>query len=678
MSIRNKSKKELKLRSVLQQEIARAEGAESDQIQSSRAAAYKAYYGEPPTDDPDREFEVTSTDVADMINAVLAQLTPMLTTDALVTFEASGKEDEEQARAESDAVQHVIVERSGGYVELQEALKDALLMGNGCVKCYVDTTEEVQKINTIMSDPETGEDIEMEKEQIAALLQPRNSKETRTLDGDAITITTTTRTFKLEAVPIDNISYQSNANTSDIQQFRFFAERLLYTRSDLVEMGYSKSIVDQLPKITEVINTVSNLRNRTAQFPNVATTKDQDTIECYECYIKIDLDGDGVSERYRVLFAGGTYVLDYEPVDFIPYAVGTAIIQQHRLLGESLFERTNQTQRIKTAFLRMWLTNASHVAQGGKLAANPKNVQFSDMSDPDSPFIRIKDETRPPMLITVADAGPSMVAALEYQDKMRTERGGAALDMMSADMQLVGETAHGIERQYSQREMMVSFFANNIAETLIRPAYIIMHELMRRYANEPIGLKLSGEWAEVDPTQWPKRDRCTVKAGMSAGERGHLQRILQQNIQMQLTAMQSGMNGVLADPSTLYNAIYDFNTMAGVDDPDQYFINPKSEASRQAAQANQRAQEQQAQAQQQAQMQLIQAQLELEYAKLAQAAKEAGDKLAFDYWNARMKSEVEEMKLTAQGAFELEKVQMEGEQREKQRLNGAESSASRN
>ncbi len=130
---------------------------------------------------------------------------------------------------------------------------------------------------------------------------------------------------------------------------------------------------------------------------------------------------------------------------------------------------------------------------------------------------------------------------------------------------------------------------------------------------------------------------------------------------------------------TIYNTIQDWLSMAGLDNPDLYSINPDSPQAQQAAQQKAQQQQQQAQAaqqMQQAQMALVQEQLNLERMKLAQQAKADGDELAFKYWNARLNSEVDEMKLAAQGAFDLEKVQLQGEQREAR--NGAGEGATSN
>ncbi len=660
------TKKEQRLRSTIRQELNNAENADYHSMHQSHDNALKFYYGELPNPDQQEDIyadpsrsPIISTDVSDMVNAVLAQLTPMLSTDALVSFEAKGKADEEQAQSESAAVNHVILEQNEGFIELEEAIKDALLMRNCAAKVYVDDDVDTRLI------PTEG----LSDEEINVLLQTRLPREERELVGDNVRVTTTYRKFCFDAVPFENILYEANVSDTNLQKLRFFAERLYYTRSELIEMGFPKKVIEELQKSQEEKITVSRRRNASYQTTRNSTTEDQESIECYECYQLIDLDGDGISERYKVLMAGG-WVLDYEPCDLIPYSVGTAFLASHRIAGESLAERVIPVQVYKSHILRNWLDNQERVIHG-QWVGDPDKTNFDDIML-NAGVVRHKDGAMRPDRMEVRDLGPSMAAALEYQDKMRTEKGGAALDMMSADAQLVGETAYGIERQYAQREMLVSFMGRNLSETFIRPLYLLMHEYMRRYANAPIELKMAGEWTQVDPQQWPKRERVTVRAGMTAGERTHIQRTLQQLLNYQLQAIQSGQNGVLADLSTVYNTILDWCSYAGIDDADRYVINPRSQAAQQAAQANSQAQQQAQQQAAQAQQALIREQLQLEYAKLQQKAKESGDELAYKYWSDRLKSETEEMKIVASGTIDLEKVQMQGEQRETEagRING--------
>src|SRR6185369_1841862 len=63
--------------------------------------------------------------------------------DQIVQFNPRGPEDEEQAEQETDYVNFVALERNNGFVVLNCAVKDALLLRNGYVKCGWTKREDI-------------------------------------------------------------------------------------------------------------------------------------------------------------------------------------------------------------------------------------------------------------------------------------------------------------------------------------------------------------------------------------------------------------------------------------------------------------------------------------------------------------------------------------------------------
>jgi hypothetical protein len=633
-----------RLKRVLESEISRADGGETSDLIANRAMAMRFYNGDPMGDEKPDRSDAISTDVADMVNATLALMVPMISTDAVVQFEPNGEDDELMADAESRAVNAVIIEECGGFIEIQEAVKDALLLRNGCMKVSMreDETVETRDIPP-----------EVEREALAAWVDQAAPNEERSVAKGKATIVTTERRFIVEAVAIERILYQAGYS-GDLQRIRFFAEQVDYTRSELRDLGFGAAEVDDLPAFKETNDAVGRARSRTWEPGNTAETRDQDIIECHECYQLIDLDGDGISERYRVLFAGRSQVLDYEQVPLIPYSLGSPFLNAHRITGESLFDHLRATQIVKTKLLRQLLDNVATV-NNGRYAYDPDMTSEADVLTPRAGGgIRARNPAQSLVPIPVPDVLSGVLSALAYEDQRRTERGGAALEMLSSDKQLVGETAHGIERQYAAREAMVSMMAKNLSETLIRGIYQLTHEFMRRFASEPVRVRVAGQYQELDPRQWPKRKRCNVTTGLSPGQRGHLQNVLSQNLQLQLAVLQAGGSGVLVDMQSIYRTTQAWLRLASVDNPERFWIDPASPKAQQAAQG----QAQQAQAADAKQTQLMQANFELEREKIRSGDRQHQGDLRFKYDELDLKTQLEEAKLTVGGVVDLEKQRM--------------------
>jgi len=242
--------------------------------------------------------------------------------------------------------------------------------------------------------------------------------------------------------------------------------------------------------------------------------------------------------------------------------------------------------------------------------------------------------------IPALDAGPSVLAFLQYQDQCRTERGGAALEMQTASLQIANnQTAAGIERQYSTKEQLAAMMARTFAETALRGIYLVAHYLLRTQWGGTLNAKLMGKWVQVDPSQWKARSGVTVNVGQSQSERQRKAMALGQVIQYQTAAMQSGMDGVLVDDSRMFNAAYDWIAAAQLRTPDRYLIDPSSEE----AQAAKKAKAQASQQQQAAQGDLVRAQLMLDKYKTDMQS-------LTDLIGTIVKAAIEEAKLTASPA----------------------------
>ena len=653
-----KSDKMRWLGGIVQNELNRAEGGGEDELQANRQKALNYYFCRPRGDEVADRSKVISSDVADVINATLALLVPMLSTDAIVEFEPNGEEDETSAKAESDVVNAIIIEDNRGFIQIQSAVKDGLLLKNGVMKVSVDERITVLRYEIANVD-------ELQVAQLMTDLRPNQEAER---DGDTLTITTTQRQFITNAVPVENISYTSGF-IGRLQDVPFFAERIEYSRSDLIELGISKKTVDALSPSSSTNNGAKLARLDTQTDDNDAETKDQEIIDCHECYIMVDMDNDGIGERHRVLVANEQTVLETEPEDMLPYAMGSPFLNPHQITGESLFDHLMQTQDSKTAFMRQLHDNIATVVNG-RYVYNPAQASEEDILSPKAGGgIRARDPSAV-LPLMVPDVTSGILTGLSYEDQRRTERGGAAIDLLTAQSQIIGETAHGIERQMASREAMTSMMATNFSESMIRDLYLLTHEFMRRFANEPIMVRINGSYQETDPTQWPQRTRLNVRTGMSPGQRGHMQTVLMQHMQLQTQAMQLGMDGVLASAQTIYRTGIDWLRLAGIDNPERLSIDPNSQPALQRIQQTQEAQQEaQQKAEQQAQ-QDAQAAQALEVAKLQSDNKQHQGDLEHKYYDTNTDAQVAQAKLTGQGVVDLERERIRNESRQQAQIEG--------
>lgn len=650
-----------------------AAGSDQDEITANRTRALDYYFSRRPgAAKPGRSSQVSS-DVADMVNAVLATIVPMISTDAVVDFEPTSEADTEQAKLESRACNRIVMDDNPGFLEFEMAIKDALLLRNGVMAVEVEETIDIQHWSY---------GPEIPNETVGGVLVTPADGETRELVSDPddevrrIKVTKTVQDFVVRAVPIENCVWTDNLDTLDLQQANFFAERRWMTRSELVAMGIDKDLVESLPPAGTTDKTDTNARNRSATPDFEAYTRENDILEVWWAYPLLDMDEDGVSERWQILLGPNGTVLRKQEANWIPYAGGSAFIHSHRFMGESLYDHLHTVQDTKTAALRQWVDNLVHMNNQRLVVVESQTNMVDAMTSLPGGAIRVKSQGAV-MPMPVIDGGPSSAALMSYQDKIRSERGGAALDMQAGEAQLVSNISEQtVDRQFSSKEQMAQMFAKNLAETLVRGVYLLVHRTLRVFGAQPVVLFTDGNWQTINPAEWQERTHLNVNTGMSVGQRGAVAAALSQLVQVEVGLMQQG--STMVREKDLHRTLIDWLAIKGVNNPDNYLLNPSSDEARQMGQQK----AQQAQQQQQQQIQLLQQQLQLEQKdrelaenKLRLDKYEHDTELEFKYADAGLKAEVKETEIAVDAELKQQDMAINDENadadRSAARSNGA-------
>ncbi len=640
---------------ILRQELTKAQGWDQDELAANREKAFNYFYNRPRGDEAAGRSQVQSSDVSDMIEAVLANIGPILTKETLIQFEASGEQDEDQAQLESDFVSYMVAGQNDGYVAIMSAVKDSLLLRNGFLHVGVETEHREERYT---------ED-NLTEPQVQATLDSQDQEtryEIRNLEreGDTFKVSWTKITHKRElrvrAVAPENLLYSADHDTPYLSSCRVVFERRLLSQTDLLGMGYPKSQLEELPSIDADTKADATARRQDQDQVNEAVDPANRLIETWEAYAWIDKSETGEAELRHIHFAHNEILLD-EPADWVPYATGSPFIVPHRVYGQSLYDKLRLVQDSKTDFLRQWHDNArrsNHV----KLIYNPLTTEEQDVLSGRPGGIRSKDPGNVGQ-VQVNDMGASLMMALEYMDKIRTERGGASLDLAAAEMQLAAKNVGdmGVERQMSGKEKLAAMMTSVLANTMIREIYLLTHMTLRAQMPGELTAKLNGKWVRVDPSQWPERKKVNVMTGLSASEKMQRMTALQGVIDMQIKMLTSGQEGELVDKGNLHNAILDWCRTVGLENIEQYWIDPQSEEAQQAAQQKQQAQQQQAQREQEMIQQQAQLQQQI-YALGAQLEKYKHDtELLFKYADARLDAEMKEAEIVGSAVADIEKAQ---------------------
>jgi len=626
--------------------LSQSDGWDTDELRGVQAKALDYYYTRADVAPviPGRA-SIQSADIADMVEAVTSQIMPALEMDLLAMFEPLDDGDVDQALVESQAVSWVIMRANNGYTEQQASVRNALLLRNGINHIYLDSRVSVDTENyKDLTNQEYAhlsmgavDDLDAVDNGYTVSVTSEHSEQSP-LWSVRVVSKETRRKVIVEAVDPTLFNWESGYDSLDLQGCNFVCERSYPRRSELLEQGYPEKKVAQCKPMNGPANTANNARNpgRAATSAHGATSA-EDVIETYKIYQKIDADGDGYSELKRICIAGDV-LLHVEDADLIPYAAGTAYLQPHRFLGLGLFDKLKDIQDAKTDTLRQWIDNQKH-ANNARVIVVDGDVNIDDAIASRPGGVVRASRTDAVIPFPYTDIGPSCESAMNYLDKARSERGGASLDMQRAELQIAGDSAHGVERQMTAKEQMAAHMTRSLAETLIRNTWILTHKVLRLSMPDPLQFRVSGNFQSTVPAEWRERETVEVKAGISMAERLKRQGTLETVIARQDALRQMG---AYVSPEDAYNAHCDWLRVQGINDVERYLTDPRSEEAQQHAQAQQQAQQQQ-QAYQGA---LLQLQRDIEDrkadnadAKVLNENKEAEDRLAFEYWKTLVETE---------------------------------------
>ena len=587
------------------------------------AQARSYFYAEAPGMPTEEELElgmsdIVSTDVQDAVYAVQAEVMPAFWSGSPVEFLPLSADDEEQASRETRAV-NFRAHNAGVDMAVNQAVMSAMLLRAGVCKVWWDESVRV-RYETATRIPQ---------QQVPAFLQEGPNQRVEIVSGQQHedgTVSGVKRVYekksvcRVEAVPLDEFLVTANTASTSASEARLQAHQRPVYRSDLMAQGYDPDVVLGLKAHDIATDSKTVSRARTSRDTELTRSGQRNTMSDYvqvcESYMRLDRDGDGIAELLRIVTAGGDdgtdELLDVEPVDDDPFAVGVGYLGLFSWDGVSLFDRLKLVQDIKTPILRD-MVNATRRNMRQRIGVVEGDGYVEDIFDSQmGGAVRARTNTGIFALPDV-QVPQSAFALIQYLDQMRSDRGGGAIDATQSAQAIANGGDWSLERIQSAIEQINAMVAKNLTETLVKPVYKKLHALMRKY--EPGMVIAPGGtegWEQSQPAQWPERQEMMISMGMSVGERTRRVGILSGVLQQQQQDVQQGMNGITVDMNGVYQARLDILRLSGIPNPEQYWVDPQSQQSQQAQQAQaQQAEQAQQQAQQQAQ-----AQMEFQYRML--------------------------------------------------------------
>jgi len=572
------------LKGILDAEIDNSLGYIQTDTTDERSKALEYYNREPYGNEVEGRSQIVTGEVAEVVDGALPQLLRIFTqSDEMVRFEPKSFDDEQKALQATEYVNWVMNRDNDGVSLMHTWFKDALLQKNGIIKVYWDevvdvTKEQYQNLNEeeltmILSD----DSIEVSKQEQIELESFQDPMTGMIIPVFAynVTVKKTNKTGKvvIENVPPEEFLISKKART--IGDSPFVAHRRLITRSELIGMGFDKKIVDDLPSWSDLTYT----QERVARFSNGEnpdvnnSTLDpaMEDIEVYECYLKVDMDGDGIAELRKVVYAGSE-ILDDTEIDFVPFCSICPIPMPHKFYGHSLADRAMDLQLIKSTVTRQILDNM-YMTNSPRMGVVEGQVNLDDMlTVTANGLVRMKN-TNAIIPLTVPPTAAQSFPMLDYLDGVQAKRTGVsdAQQGLNPDI-LQNTTATAVAAMQSAAAGKIELIARIFAETGVKDLFQKILQLLCKYQDKARVIRLRGKYVSIDPREWTNQFDISINVGLGTGNKQEQMAMIAMVLAKQEEILKtSGMNNPLVAASQYRNTLGKFVESAGFKDSSEFF-----------------------------------------------------------------------------------------------------------
>jgi hypothetical protein len=566
------------------------------ELSAQRALNIDLYLGKNVDPAPEGQSNVIDRTVFETVQWILPSLCRIFANgDDIVTLQPENEADEAESQQEAAYLNWLVNTKHDWFSLFLEWATDALLTKNAYFLVYRDRSTKIeiekyegqtaQGVSFLMQDstvqiiesqqyeakdlppePVMGPNGPLIDENGQPMMRPAmlyNITVRRTSNGKELCI----RTLPPERVKVDQRAFSWRLDDR-CNYFEYWEETTL---TELREQGFD--VPTDIADDPEIYTQEDYARDQYGE-RRLERYKPSDPsmrrVKARMIWIRVDADGDGQAELLQILRVGRR-ILYKEEVSRFPVASGVACPLPHRHLGIAIADMVQDIQRIKTAILRQGLDNLY-------IANNPQKILNEQVVNIDDALI-----SRPGGIIRASDINqirhevapfvfPQAIEGLEYMDQVRENRTGVNHGFIGIDQSTLANAQPGTMNQVSS---MASQRVEQIARVMafaIEDLFSIIHEQVLKMGHKSESVQLKGQWVEVDPGSWKKRNSFKICVAFAAGNRDAQMQKLMGMATKQLEALQLGIP--VCTPENYYATLVELTKAAEFSSPDRFWTDP--------------------------------------------------------------------------------------------------------
>lgn len=564
----------------VQNDIKRAEAYSASKIEPVVKERYEIYYA-------DKEYyrnkfpilsktsDLVSTDVADTIEWALPSLMKVFTgSDEVITIAGVTEEDDNKAETMQELLVYQLQRQNKFFPILYNWIKDSLITGLGIIKCYWERTEGY-----------TTEQAKLNNEALQALIQ--TGVEVTDIQGPDIygdfDVTYQSPYYVKNAPKIENIlisEFIYSPDAKSLDEANFVAHKRTVTMSYLREreaQGVYANIDDikvdkfkgsSYDPIDEVVG--DNYVDITQE-----EQKARQEVVIYECYTKIDINGDGILEDMIITICGDTIIrMEQNYMGRHPFFAISPTKDPHRIwVKRSYAELIGELQDLKVALTRQIMQNVA-LTNDPKMLLDETAINIDDFVQ-GRKVVRMKaghslHEVAMPMPVT--PLSPQTFTFLEWVEGQKENRTGITRYNQGLDANSLNKTATGISAILGQSSQRLELVARMFAETGLYELFRFMVSLNQKFIDQATVIRLTNKEMRITPEDLDGSFDLIVNAGISIATKESTIMATQ----TLLTAIMQANDGgyMVSTPENIYNLFKKWIESIGFKNYGDYITDP--------------------------------------------------------------------------------------------------------
>lgn len=628
-------------------------GPDSD-IGQIRLRNIEAYNAEPKGDFAPPEIEDRSdfvaTDVADTVNGMLPNLMQMfVTSDDAVEFEGRGQEGSEaEAKLATAYVNHLFYTRNDGVAIIHDWFWDALVQKVGFVKVWAEEEAE-----------DARQDYEgQSQEQLLMLLQDgwQLAEEPEADEQGQLNFTVfkESRSKAIRVMPVAPAEMRVDANARwdaepamighVFQKPRFEWEEEGYDLSDTTGESSGDGEMEMLALLGE---------GRDGAYE--PAHESHEMVRGAEIYIRLDADGDGITEWLKVCLCGDKLAryedgkAAIEQVDDHPFVWICPNPRPHSFFGDCPADFAYRPQLLRTRIVRAIEDNLYLTVNQRTYVNTAANVNIDDLLDCRAGGLVRGTGPKSDAIGEIVQ--PNLTAPAysfnEYIGGWAENRTGFNRYSAGGDANALNKTARGTELLTAKADMRMGLTARHFAVG-VRRLFAKMLKLAVKYQNATEMVALNGQFFPINPSEFRDQLRVKINVGLGTGTKEQQSARIMALLEVM---MRAGAPAGVVGPDNIAEAIRLFAEANEFKNPERFVGGQQGPNPQQVQQMQQQAEQQMQQMQQELQrlasenerlkveMRNKQGDLEIKAAKLEQDAQMHADEMELEAYRARLEAQ---------------------------------------